>query len=83
MYGGELTKVEITFDKSIIDVIYDKFGSDVRIACVADGWCKVSVKVVPSPVFFGWCCSLGNKVKLSGDIDDAYKRYIMNIVGTK
>lgn len=80
MYGGELTKVEIAFDKSLTDVIYDKFGSDVRISCVADNWCKVSVKVVPSPVFFGWCCSLGNKIKLSGDIGEKYKRFIMEII---
>lgn len=64
MYAGELTKVEIAFDKSLTDVIYDKFGSDVHISCVADDWCKVSVKVVPSPVFFGWCCAFADKMKI-------------------
>jgi predicted DNA-binding transcriptional regulator YafY len=80
MYAGELTKVEIAFDKSLTDVIYDKFGSDVCISCVADDWCKVSVKVIPSPVFFGWCCSLGIKLKLSGKIGEDYKRFISDIM---
>lgn len=80
MYAGELTKVDISFEKSLTDVIYDKFGSDVRISCVADGWCEVSVKVVPSPVFFGWCCSLVNKIKLSGDTGEKFRQFIMDIV---
>lgn len=64
MYGGELTEVEIEFHKSLTDVIYDKFGSDILITRIADDWCRVAVNVVPSPVFFGWCAALADKLKI-------------------
>lgn len=82
MYAGELTKVEIAFDKSLTDVIFDKFGSEVRISCVADNWCKVSVKVIPSPVFFGWCCSFKNRLAIISpkNVVEEYKAHLAEVL---
>lgn len=83
MYSGELTKIEIAFDKSLTDVICDKFGSDVRIACVADDWCKVAVKVVPSSVFFGWCCSFKSRLAIISpkNVVEEYKAHLAEVLG--
>lgn len=82
MFSGELTKVDIAFDKTLIDVMYDKFGCDLYIVCTADDWCRISVKVIISPVFFGWCCALGNKIKILSpeSVIAEYKNHLLSTI---
>ncbi len=65
MYGGEETEVEFELvnEKDIIDVVHDKFGSNIRMYAVGD---KIGfkTKVRVSPTFIAWCVSFGNKIKL-------------------
>jgi len=65
MYGGKETEVEFELvnEKDIIDVVHDKFGSNIRMYTVGD---KIGfkTKVRVSPTFIAWCVSFGNKIKL-------------------
>ncbi len=81
MFAGEQSKVQIQFDKSLTDVIIDKFGDDVSIRCVGDVARLVSVSVILSPVFFGWCSSFGNKLRLvaPAEVKKQYADYIRGI----
>lgn len=65
MYGGEETEVEFVLDntREIIDVVFDKFGSNVKMYSVGDKLGFKS-KVRVSPTFIAWCVSFGNKIKL-------------------
>ena len=63
MYGGEIKKVTFIADKSLIDVIFDKFGSQVKIVEAGNGVIKCTVEVQVGPMFIAWLCSFGTKMK--------------------
>ena len=54
MYGGESVEVVLEFDDTLISVVYDKFGEDIKITRKTEGACTASVNVQVSPVFWGW-----------------------------
>ena len=62
MYTGERKNVTFEADVSLIDVIFDKFGS-VKMTSKGD---KIVFEsdVQVSPMFLAWCCSFGNKLKV-------------------
>jgi predicted DNA-binding transcriptional regulator YafY len=63
MYGGEIKKVTFIADKSLIDVIFDKFGSQAKIVEAENGVLKCTVEVQVGPMFIAWLCSFGTKIK--------------------
>lgn len=66
MFGGREVRVSLDCHKDMIGVIIDRFGKDVsRIAKGSDSFIAF-VNVVPSPKFYGWVMSLGDKVKIIG-----------------
>ncbi len=64
MYGGDKKIVTIEFANELIDVIIDRFGSDVRITKKSDSTFNVSVEVQISPPFWGWLFQFGTKAKI-------------------
>ena len=50
----------------MLDVIYDKFGENTRIICLDEKRISFSAEIEISPVFFGWCCSFGERLKVVG-----------------
>ena len=81
MFGGESVEVSFEADKSILDVIYDKFGEDLPVYCKPDNHVTFSVAVQLSPVFFGWCCMLGEKLRIVGpeSVVKALKHHLQKI----
>ena len=63
MFTGEHKKVVFEADVSLIDVIFDKFG-DIKMTKKGD---KITFEseVQVSPMFLAWCCSFGDKLKVS------------------
>lgn len=64
MYGGDLKRVVFEADKRIIDVIFDKFGSNIKMRELDSGKIHCTVEVQQSPIFINWCCSFGNQLKV-------------------
>ncbi len=64
MYGGDKKIVTIELANELIDVIIDRFGSDVRITKKSDTTFTVSVEVQISPPFWGWLFQFGTKAKI-------------------
>ncbi len=64
MYGGEETEVTVEASKELIDVIYDKFGSAVKLYVVDKNRIGFKTKVRVSPTFIAWCVSFGDQLKL-------------------
>ncbi len=64
MFGGDEAHVDFRVHRSLIDVIYDKFGDIVKLFAVDDEWVGFKADVQISPTFLAWCCSFGNKLKV-------------------
>ena len=61
----------------ITNRIFDLFGEKTRIISNGEETVRFTVDVQVSPLFFGWCCSFGEKVKLLGpdNIIEQLKEY--------
>jgi hypothetical protein len=64
MFGGEEERVTFDVDKSLLDVMFDKFGVKTQFVSIGDGKYRFSANIQVSPVFMGWCCTFGEKLKL-------------------
>lgn len=62
MFGGETKTVVFEANKALIDVIFDKFGNDVKMRLLENGRLHCTVEVQQSPTFISWCCSFGNRL---------------------
>lgn len=54
MFGGRLEDIVLEFDRSLIGVVYDRFGENTKMMTTSATKCIASVKVQVSPVFWGW-----------------------------
>lgn len=63
MYTGEIQNITLQFKPELIEVIYDKFGHDVKIYR-SENICRVSVKVQISPTFWGWMLQFPTSMKI-------------------
>lgn len=82
MYGGKIQKIRLSFDESLIGVIFNKFGEEISIKKSGSKF-TASVEVQISPTFWGWIFQFGNKIKLIAPdfivqeyhkiVDEAYK----------
>ena len=66
MFTGEECTVTFEADNSLIDTVLDKFGFDTRLSARGENTFRFSATVQLSPVFFGWCCSFGDKLRVIG-----------------
>ena len=64
MFNGPQATVELQFERKLIDAVHDKFGESVEIIPCKRGFCKATVEVLVSPVFFGWCFQFGKSMKI-------------------
>ena len=64
MYSGDEQTVKLSFDKSLIDVVIDKFGESIDLIPQSDGSVETQVDVQVSPQFLAWANSFGNLMKV-------------------
>ena len=64
MFGGQLEDIILEFDRSLIGVVYDRFGENTKMMTTADTKCIASVKVQISPVFWGWLFQFAGQMKV-------------------
>ena len=64
MYSGELVRATVSFAPSLLNVVFDRFGSDIHIREEADGWLTVSAEVSKSPAYLAWLLQFGGRVKI-------------------
>ena len=75
MFGGEKTKVKLSFRNEMIGVFLDRFGRDITILpSDKDGWSEASVDVAFSDQFLGWIFALGPDVRILSP-DHAVERF--------
>lgn len=76
MFGGKLQNVRIRFKDELSTAVYDRFGLDVNVSDIKDGWFTVSVNVRVSPGFLSWLTIFGDKAEVISpkDIRDDIKQ---------
>ncbi len=83
MFGGEKTRVKISFKNEMAGVFIDRFGRDITIRpSKKKGWSETSVDVAMSDQFLGWIFALGNRVKIIGpnDVVDIFKKELKDMI---
>ena len=65
MYSGDIKEVTIRANNELMDTIYDLFGPKTRLSRYDDNQFVFTTQVQISPQFFGWCCSFGEKLKVT------------------
>ena len=63
MFGGKEAAVKIKADRSLLDVVIDKFGGGADITAPG-GKITLRADVQVSPMFVAWCCSFGNQMEV-------------------
>lgn len=78
MFSGELEKVVLQFDKSLVGPVFDKFGEDTPMNVINKKTCEATVYVQISPTFFGWLAQFGRKMRVVNPkrIGDLYLEHI-------
>ena len=77
MFGGQLEDVVLEFDRSLIGVVYDRFGERTRMMATSEYNCVASVRIQISPVFWGWLFQFAGQMKvISPDsVVNAYREH--------
>lgn len=83
MYGGKLIDIVLEFDRSLIGVVYDKFGEDTNMMKASDDRYIASVKVQISPVFWGWLFQFAGQMAVISPqiVVEEYKQRVMSALG--
>ena len=86
MYGGEIKRVTLTFDNTVVGSIVDKFGSEIKLKKIDQDTFAVTEEVAVSPVFFRWVFGFGGKIKIKSPesvkkeyaetVENAYKEIL-------
>ncbi len=64
MYGGEIQSLTLEMDKSLIDVIIERFGERIFLEEASENTFTVRIDVQISPTFWGWLFQFGDKAKI-------------------
>ena len=64
MFPGNEEMISFVIDSNMLDVVFSKFGSDIKLKKIDDGHYSFTAEVQISPILFGWCCVFGERLKV-------------------
>ena len=64
MYSGEETTVKLRFHRSLVNVVFDRFGTDIMLIPEGDEHFVFTVNVAVSPMFLSWIIGFGAKAQI-------------------
>lgn len=64
MFTGETEQVTFEVDAKLLDAMIDRFGENIKFTKKENGKLMFTAQVQVSPLFFGWCCSFGDLLKV-------------------
>lgn len=82
MFGGKQEDVTLKFDRSLIGVVYDKFGEDTHMVTSGEHECIADVKVQISPTFWGWIFQFAGQMKIvsPNNVIAAYNEQVQRLL---
>lgn len=83
MFLGETQNVTFEITPDIVEVIFDKFGTNTLLSPYGSNY-RFTAEVQISDSFFGWCMGLGNKIRILSprEIKGQYLQKLHNIICT-
>ena len=83
MFSGATLSVIFEATSELIDVVFDKFGEKTKIVDLGNNKIQFKAEVQLSNMFFGWCCSFGEKLKIvsPSNIKEELGAYLQTLVG--
>ena len=66
MFDGKVTSAKLLVQPGAMDIVVDRFGTDIHSKVLKDGSAEVVVTVRQSAPFFGWVAGTNGAVRLSG-----------------
>ena len=81
MYEGEPVHAKLRVAPDAMDVVADRFGTDVPVRPRKDGGAEVSVTVRKSAIFFGWVAGMNGAVAIAGPkkLADEYRSWLQDL----
>lgn len=82
VYGGKMERVTIQFPNYLAGVVFDRFGTDVRISQAESECFRISKNIAINPQFYGWVCSLGKDVRIINPpyVVREFKKWLKNVL---
>ncbi len=80
MYSGEEEVVTLSFQRGLLGVVLDRFGTDISVR--EDGEkMRARVKVLVSGQFFGWLCGIGSGITIAGPekVREEYRKRLLDL----
>lgn len=84
MFGGQTEDIVLEFDRTLIGVVYDRFGEATQMMNTSDTKCIASVKVQISPVFWGWLFQFAGQMNVLSPAHVVTKYYelVKSVIST-
>ena len=80
MFSGEEHAVTIRFDKSLVGVVLDKFGTSIDLRADGDSHVKARLSVAVSPQLYGWLTGIGASICYPEAEAEKFKEYLYKIL---
>lgn len=78
MYDGKEERVRISFEEPLLNVVLDRFGTEVILISKGEHKYEASVDVQVSQQFFGWVCGVsGVKICEPEWVAEQYKEHLL------
>ena len=81
MFEGEPVRARLRVAPDAMDIIADRFGTDLPVKPRKDGGAEVSVTVRKSAPFFGWVAGMNGAVTIAGpkSLTDEYRSWLQGL----
>jgi len=80
MFGGTPQSVRIRFRDELATAVFDRFGLEIAVSDIRDGWFTVSVSVRVSQGFLSWLTIFGDKAEVLAP--DSLRQDIIALIGS-
>lgn len=82
MFDGEPVRARLAVAPDAMDIVADRFGTDLAVKSCEDGSAEVSVTVRKSAQFFGWVAGMNGVVTVAGpkSLVDEYRAWLQDLV---
>ncbi len=83
MFSGEAKAVTLDVASEFAGVIIDRFGRNLLFRDQKNGRFLTTVRVIPSPLFYGWALSFGDRIRVAGppDVVRDWKKQACDAIG--
>ena len=81
MFNGELKKVTLYFNSSLLSETFDRFGDNIKIVKLSEETYSTQVSVQVSKTFFAWIVGTQGKVKIQSpqSVIDEFNAFVSKI----